>query len=438
MIIVYSPVRSPRLEYVFRLILTEILGIEVTMVTDVAVFLSSPSPKLNYSGDRLGNEPFLRSGNFLFTCAIEIPELSPVVYKGETGFFPTSEDSLLPFDPFASAFLVVSRMEEYLPGKRDRHGRFEGKSSLLFHYGLIEKPVVNTWANLLAASLLDIYPGMKFFRPKFRSLTTIDIDNAWAYLNKGFARTLAAVARDLMKADFKRVKDRLLVLAGKCNDPYDTYDYLFSVLSSKGDDVIFFILTGNYSSYDKSVPWKNPSFRALIKKIAENFRVGIHPSYRSSDRQNESLVREEKERLETVSGLPVTCSRQHYLRLNLPETYRRLMAAGIEEDYSMGFHDLAGFRAGICTPFKFYDLENEQETLLTVFPFQVMDVSLCQYMKLTVEEAGKKICDLQEQVRKEGGTFVSIWHNESVTGTDLRKDYLKIFEVMNKRGEIDG
>jgi len=39
----------------------------------------------------------------------------------------------------------------------------------------------------------------------------------------------------------------------------------------------------------------------------------------------------------------------------------------IEEDYSMGYPEVCGFRAGICTPFKFYDLLNETETDLTFF-----------------------------------------------------------------------
>ena len=36
------------------------------------------------------------------------------------------------------------------------------------------------------------------------------------------------------------------------------------------------------------------------------------------------------------------------------------MKLGIEKDFSLGYASLPGFRASICHPFKFYDLENDQ------------------------------------------------------------------------------
>ncbi|NJO69236.1 MAG: hypothetical protein HC830_08110 [Bacteroidetes bacterium] len=67
----------------------------------------------------------------------------------------------------------------------------------------------------------------------------------------------------------------------------------------------------------------------------------------------------------------VTKSRQHFLRLKFPGTYHRLMQEGITDDYSMGFHDKPGFRAGIAMPYPFYDLVNEKETTLTVHPLHL-------------------------------------------------------------------
>lgn len=361
MVLIFSPTITPRLRYITNLIFCDILLSEVQVTDDVEVFSEADYPKLNYSDRQFNEEPFIKASEFLFSNSIKLPEIKPIPYKGEQGFFETSENSMMPFDPFASAFLIVSRIEEYYAGYRDLHGRFGANSSLLFRFDLLEKPIVNIWAKMLATKLKINYSQLNFPKSTFRLITSIDIDNAWAYRNKGLLRTLASLGRDIVRTDFKKAGKRFGVLVGKKEDPYDTYNYLDSLLDNKSQDVIFFFHLGNYAPYDKPVSWKNVQLRDLIRKIAGKYKIGIHPSYRSADKENKELVGIEKERLQEITGLKIERSRQHYLRLQFPETYRALIAAGITEDYTMGFHDMAGFRAGICTPFKFYDLEKEQD-----------------------------------------------------------------------------
>ena len=433
MILIFAPTITPRFRYITKLIFCDILKSEIQIVDNDAVFKEYHHAKLNYSRNRFDDEPFIYATDFLFTNSIEIPDVNLIEYEGETGFFETSEDSLLPFDPFASSFLMVSRIEEYGTGDSDNHGRFCASSSIAYRFGVLEKPLVNIWAKMLAESIQQIFPQLKFPKSSFRLISTIDIDNAWAYRNKGIFRTLASFAIDFLKADFKRVGERFRVLTGKTDDPYDTYNYLYQIFNARKQDVIFFFHLGNYARYDKSVSWKNSELTELIRNIAAKYKIGVHPSYKSADFGMEKRVTEEKQRLQKITGSLVERSRQHYLRLNFPETYRRLIAAGIKEDYTMGFHDLAGFRAGICTPFKFYDLEKEQEEPLTIYPFQVMDVTLRQYMKLSPEEAISKVKFLIDEVRNVGGTFIAIWHNESVSTVNEWRDYLKVFEYMNRQ-----
>jgi hypothetical protein len=435
MILIYTIKSAPRLGYITRLLFGDILGVETELVTDAVVFRNSELPKLNYSCCRLKDEPFIRAGDFLFSTSLQIPDLAPVDFEDETGFFATSSDSLLPFDPLASAFLAVSRIEEYLPGGRDAHGRFEGRNSLLYHLGLHEKPVVNIWARMLADRLRMVYPQLKFRKTAFTYLATIDIDNAWAYLHKGLARTMASSLRDIFKGRFGEIRERLLVWTGKKPDPYDTWSYLRSVYKETPGKVMFFFHLGDYHRFDKPVSWKNKAFQKVIREIVSQFRVGIHPSYNSSSQKHgHQLLAAEKKRLEEITGRKIDASRQHYLRLEFPITYQRLLKAGISEDYTMGYADIAGFRAGICTPFKFYDLTAEQETSLTVYPFQVMDVTLRQYMKLSPEEAKKKIGLLISRIEDVGGVFTGIWHNESVSDTGEWKDFRQVFEFMNHQG----
>ncbi len=135
-----------------------------------------------------------------------------------------------------------------------------------------------------------------------------------------------------------------------------------------------------------------------------------------------------------ITGKSVEFSRQHYLKISFPETQRTLIKNGILVDYSLGYASQIGFRAGICTPFFFYDLEHESQTRLLLVPFQVMDVTLRQYLEYSPAKATDEIHQLMEEVSKVKGTFVSVWHNESVSDRHEWKGWRKVFETMNQKG----
>jgi hypothetical protein len=434
MILIYSDVITPRLTYISRLIFRDILGIESGITCDANAFHAFSQAKLNYSSRRFADEPFILASSLLFSTGMGIPEIVAVESDGVTGFFPTSEDSLMPFDPLASAFLMVSRIEEYPRGKRDQHGRFMAASSILYQYDLLEKPVVNLWADLVADSLLKSGQPIRVQKEPFRYLCTIDVDNGFAYLNKGWIRTVAGFLHSAVRGCMGRIRQRISVLTGREADPYDTYEYLSSIFRNHQQQVLFFFLMGDHAQFDRPVSWKKRLFQKRIRQIADQFRTGIHPSYQSSTENDVERIRIEKSRLEKVTGKPVECSRQHYLRLDFPESYRKLISAGIKEDYTMGYADRAGFRAGICTPFLFYDIMQERETSLKVIPFQVMDVTLRDYMQLSPGEAIELSHKLMNSIRETGGVFSCIWHNESVGESGEWRDYFPVFEFMNKTG----
>ena len=100
---------------------------------------------------------------------------------------------------------------------------------------------------------------------------------------------------------------------------------------------------------------------SLIKQLGNTSTIGIHPSYASN--KNSKMIGIEKQRLEHILGKSVHHNRFHFLKFSLPKSYQQLLAYGISNDYSMGYADQIGFRAGTCTPFNFYDLENEVQTV---------------------------------------------------------------------------
>jgi len=148
--------------------------------------------------------------------------------------------------------------------------------------------------------------------------------------------------------------------------------------------------------------------------------------------KKELKIKKEKSILEDIVNFPITRSRQHYLRVELPETYQHLVDLEIKEEYSMGYASHYGFRASTCTPFYFYDLDFEIQTPLKVFPFAVMDTTLRDYMSFTPKKSFNTIIQLAKEIRKVDGTLITIFHNESVSGSGRWRGWGRLYEGLLK------
>lgn len=178
--------------------------------------------------------------------------------------------------------------------------------------------------------------------------------------------------------------------------------------------MIFFWLMADYDEFDKNNPVNNPAFQAKIREISSWAEFGIHPSYASNSNLNKLKI--EIERLSKVLGKPIEKSRQHYLKLKFPETYKNLLANVIKEDHTMAYADETGFRAGTCTPFYWFDLEANQATDLKVVPFCAMDVSMLNYLKWSKEESIQELIRLKKEIQKVNGQMVLLFHNSNFHG----------------------
>lgn len=434
MILIYSEELTPRIKYISELIFTQILQLEVAFTSNSVDFKNSTLPKINYSFEKFADEFYIKPHRLMHCKAIITPTINSVWYENEKYFFESSNDSILPFDPFAASFYLVTRHEENTENNFGKLGRYPAAKSILSKYKLLKKPVVNIWANLLAEKLKEQYTDLQFPKRKFEFLSTIDIDNAWAYRHKGFFRSTGALLKNIVKGNFTEFSERFKVFLGSAKDPYDTYQYLDTVFQGNEAKVKFFFLLGDYGFYDKNISYKNPAYKKLIQQTKEKYNVGIHPSFASGQKKGMKRIKKEKKRLDDITGENTVESRQHFLLLKFPKTFRRLIKAGIAKDYTMGYSEQTGFRAGICTPYYFYDLKKEETTNLLVVPFQVMDGTLRHYLQLPPEEAFAEIKKLMQEVKNVGGTFVSIWHNETVNDTGLWKGYQQVFEKMNQLG----
>lgn len=435
MLLIYTDKITHRNKYIFNLIFKDILHVDFELTESAEAFRIAGGAKMSYSHNPVADEVHFTSRNLLLESGITEQNISLFDYKNCKVFFATGKSSALPFDVFSASFFLVSRYEEYLPHIRDEHDRFDAKDSLAFINGFLQKPVVNIWSGWIKDILSQRFPDLVFPERKYEFISTIDIDNAYAYREKGFTRSLGGYLKSLSKLDFKEISERNKVLLGLEKDPYDTYDFQLKMLKKYKFQSIYFILLGDYGVNDKNLPVESEKFQSLIKMLGDYSLVGIHPSYGSN--KSKEQLKKEVDRLSRILHKEITHSRQHFLKLTLPDTYRNLIDLDIKDDYTMGFASQVGFRASICTPFNFYDLDMELETNLKVHPFAVMEGTLKYYMKVEPEDAMRKIAPLIDEVKAVKGSFISLWHNDTLNDKKLWKGWKAVYEEMIQYASIN-
>lgn len=428
-ILIYSPKITSRLKYTFRLVFKDLLLTDCDFTSEMDQFELSKKVKLIYSEKQTLSGLYFNAAGLLHERGIKSVDLNPFDFDGLKVFFPVyDKKSALPFDVFSAIFYLVSRYEEYQPFVKDAHGRFTAKLSISAKLGILDKPVVNIWALKIREIIQQHYPEIQFPERKFKFIPTYDIDSAYAYQHKGLVRSIGGLLLALRAFDWHEIVHRLKVLYGKEKDPFDTYDLQIAYQKKYKLKPIYFVLFGRYGRFDKNLNIRNRNFRNLIKRLGDYALIGIHPSYASNEYAGYATI--ETRSLSKAVKKDITCSRQHFLRLSLPETYRNLIECDITDDYTMGYAYLAGFRAGICDTYTFFDLDMEIETPLRIHPFAVMDGTLKDYLELSPDEAIKVIGKLLTEVRNVNGTFISLWHNESLSNEKRWKGWLAVYEKM--------
>jgi hypothetical protein len=415
MVLIYSPKLSPRLYYAVDLLFHELLELDYEITNEQQVFINYNGPKINYSSRAFGDEIQIQSHPLLFETKVHQQRYESTEFEGINVIFSNARGTALPYDPFAAAFFLVSRYEEYLPFRADQYGRFRGEKSIAYAKNFLHIPVVNHYALHLRALLEARYPRLVFSAKNYQFILTYDIDIAYSILDKGFVRDKGAMVKAMITGDKDYLKLRKKVLAGLESDPYDTFEEQYRLHEKYGVYPIYFFHVGDYGNVDKSNPWTSPRVQTLIRDISNKYLHGLHPSYASNEKYR--LLEMEMDRLNSITGKPTVRSRQHYLKLLFPDTYRNLNQIGIQEDYTMGYQNLLGFRAGICSSFYAYDLEREEQTSLRVMPFCAMDSTLHFELALKAEPALEEVKAYVDEVRKVNGTFIFVAHNNLV-GTD--------------------
>ena len=428
MLLIYLPLITSRCEYVFEMIFKVELGMEYQVTTDLKIFEEYKQEKINYSFKRNNDEFYIQASSLLF--GQEIKEIDLLIEKRfeTTVLFVNDASCDLGFDIFSAVFYMISRYEEYLPFTPDKYGRFKASDSVAYRNKFLEQPVVNIWINIFRNLFVKKFSYLQLKPSSFNYIITYDIDIAYAFIGRNIFRLIGSTVKDAIQLKFKNIFNRISSIANIQKDPWDVYDLLHKTIVKNKMHSIFFFLLADYSRHDKNINYRHSLMKELVRKVSAFSEIGIHPSFKSSIIPKKISI--EKTRFESLSEKKINKSRQHYLRFTLPDTYNHLIDAGIEEDYSMGFADMPGFRAGTCRPFYFYDLRNEKSTGLKIFPITVMEGSFIDYLHISPNEAVEYIFKLIEEIKNVNGTFISIWHNHTLSETNMFKGWRYVHDKM--------
>lgn len=429
-LLIYTPNLTPRISYIFKHIFVRILNIPIQFTSKIEEFVAFENLKMSYGKAPLGSEFFIQSHGLLIEQGINDPEIIISQWESTPCFFSTGLKSKLPFDIFSASFYLLSRYEEYLPCVLDENDCFPAEQSLAFQHNFLDKPLIDVWAYKMLKNLKDDHPEYRHNSKKYEYISTFSVNQTFLFKSKGIIRSLFGGLSDFFTLKFYNLWLRLTVLLTLKKDPYDNFDQIIALQKQYKVKNIFFFLLSNFTTFDNNILYTKRKYTMLIKSITDYAKVGLLNSYFTME--DEEMLKKETERLEQIINRPILFSRQHYGRLQLPETYHKLIDLNIQEDYTMGYAKHLGFRASTCTPFYFYDLSFEIQTPLKVFPFACIDTALRFELELSPKQALMRVNHLANMVKQVNGTFITIFHNESLSNYREWKYWENFYEDVLK------
>lgn len=347
-----------------------------------------------------------------------LPEENLPILYGRNFFTISNTEISCGADVFASAFYMLSRWEEYVLPNRDMHDRFPYSASLACKFDFHHRPIVNEYVEFLWAMLQYLgYQGKRKER-KYEVVVTHDVDVPLFW--KHPTDIVKKIGGDILK------RASLSNLQFTCNsffetvlrggkDPYDTFDFLMDVSERHNIKSRFYFLVSGKTRYDKGhLPPNHPFIQTLFQKINDRGHIiGFHPSYATYD--NVELFRKELNQIQSATPQAITQGRQHFLRFEVPKTWRIWEENLLEEDSSLYYSEKTGFRAGVCYSYHPFDFLIRQKLKLLEAPLLAMEVSWAKGGVIECPDTLKSdVITLKNTVSKYKGCFTFLWHNSSI------------------------
>jgi len=346
----------------------------------------------------------------------------PVLFWGEgrQGQQPVwvREDGSVVFqvDILAAALFMLTRWEETILPDRDQHDRFPATASVAYRQGFLDQPIVDRYAMILRAWLQRLQPGWTPRGRAFRWRLSHDIDHLRMF--HSLTQFLRFLAADLRRGRWAWLRDDITgMITSRWRFSHNPGIFGIRELARLDESVnaqgYFYILVDARGRFGRQDDITHPDFLALLQELENRGHVvGLHPGYDSYLALDNLLA--EKRHLEALLGHSIAHARQHYLRFQVPETWRILERAGIATDATLGYADHEGFRAGTSHPFPPFLWEEDRALTLVEHPLLIMENTLMQYRGLQPDQGLQRMRLLARRVAEVEGEYHLLWHNTSV------------------------
>lgn len=167
-----------------------------------------------------------------------------------------------------------------------------------------------------------------------------------------------------------------------------------------GVNLFPFFQYSRYDVNDRNVSWSKSKYGFFLKHINDYLEIGYLRSRLALE--DAGLFKIELKKMQQLLHRPLHKAVLSEHRILLPDAYQELVQEEVKEDFSMGYADVIGFRAGTCTPFPFYDLGLEVEQPLRVYPICASHEAL---VPLDLETTEKQLITIANEVKAVKGTF---------------------------------
>ena len=346
----------------------------------------------------------------------------PVIY-GAPGMTHAMEledhEARLAADVFGSSFFMLTRFEELVVDERDEYGRFPASASLAKRTGVLSRPIVNEYLELLWSAMRQLWPRLQRKQREYRVRPTHDVDRPFGVAGRPLVAALRSAAGDVVlrrspSLAWRRLNAIYRTRSGDlAADPYWTFEQIMDASEAHGLTSTFYFLVDN-SRYSL----EQPEILRLIKRMHERGHlVGVHPALDSHRRPEAVLsAKQAVERAMELAGITQEAigGRQHYLQWTCPTTWQAYADAALAHDSSLGFADAAGFRCGVCYDYPVFNLRTRQQLPLREYTLTASDATLFHYERHTQRMALTRIAELKAQCRKYNGDFTILWHNSEL------------------------
>jgi peptidoglycan/xylan/chitin deacetylase (PgdA/CDA1 family) len=297
---------------------------------------------------------------------------------------------------------LFCRKEEYQSSLRDKNNRFPYYAS---NYRSIFEPKVSEY--LMNNGCTAEYPDGK----PFAVCLTHDIDAVYeSAVSKAMRGLKNAVHGNIAESlnSFHQIRSR--------KTPYVNFTEIMDMEERYNARSSFYFLALDHGDQDYRQTYDCEDLENEMRTIQKRgWEVGLHVGRRGSSDLDE--LKNEKKRLEEVLHSSITGCRNHYLNFIVPDSWEMLHAAGLRYDCSFGYADCAGFRNGMCHPFRPFNLNTGKIIDILELPLVIMDDSLSEkYMRLDHKSAWDLTRRLIDAVAECHGVITLLWHNTSLAG----------------------